>query len=219
MAPARFVPIAEDSGLIVPIGRWVLREACAQTKKWQDLGLDPGFVSINISALEFRRRDFVDSVRRVLLDTGLKPKFIQLEIRESVLMHDAEASVLILNELKALGISIAVDDFGAGYSSLSYLSQFPIDVLKIDQSFVHAIGLSEEDSVIVSAAIAMGTNLKQRVVAQGVEDERQSSFLGAECCEEAQGFLFSRPLSAARFSALLRRAQAPSAGQELHFEQ
>ncbi len=204
MAPGMFVPIAEDSGLIVAIGRWVLREACAQTKKWHDLGLDPGIVSVNVSALEFRRKDFVDSVRLALLDTGLWPGAIQLEITESVLMNDVESSTRILGELKGLGVSIAVDDFGTGYSSLSYLSKFPIDVLKIDRSFINAVGNSESDSIIVSAVIAMGANLKQRVVAEGVEEVGQVAFLKAECCEEAQGFLFSRPLTSDRFAALLR---------------
>ncbi len=202
--PERFVPIAEDCGLIVPIGHWVLREACMQAKRWQDAGLQPASVAVNISALEFRHKNFVANVRAILSETGLKPSCLQLEITESVLMRDAESSTAILQQLKTMGVQLAVDDFGTGYSSLSYLKQFPIDVLKIDQSFVQDIGSTHyNDGVIVSAVIAMGTSLKQRVVAEGVEEEVQLAFLKAQNCEEGQGYFFSRPLGAEQFATLL----------------
>ena len=202
--PDRFVPIAEECGLIVPIGRWVLREACAQAKRWEVAGLKPAAVAVNISALEFRHKDFVAGVHAVLIEAGLEPSCLQLEITESVLMRDAESSTAILQQLKNMGVQLAVDDFGTGYSSLSYLKQFPIDTLKIDQSFVQEIGSSNDnDGIIVSAVIAMGTSLKQRVVAEGVEDKAQLAFLKAQSCEEGQGYFFSRPLVAEQFATLL----------------
>ena len=203
MLPNRFVPIAEECGLIVPIGRRVLREACAQAKRWQDAGLKPGSVAVNISALEFRRTDFVDGVREALHETGLSPRCLELEITESVLMRDAESSTAILQQLKNMGVQLAVDDFGTGYSSLSYLSQFPIDVLKIDRSFVHDIESANGNAIIVSAVIAMGTSLKQRVIAEGIEHAGQLAFLKERHCEEGQGYFFSRPLVAEQFGALL----------------
>lgn len=204
--PIRFIRIAEDCGVIIPIGRWVLREACAQTKQWQDDGLKIAAISVNISAVEFRRQDFVEGVRTILAETGLSPNCLQLEITESVLMHHAEGSVAILQQLKEMGIQLAVDDFGTGYSSLSYLNQFPIDVLKIDQSFVNDIGASKTDGDggIVSAVIAMGNSLNQKVIAEGIEKQGQLSFLKAQHCEEGQGYIFSRPLAAEQFAKLLR---------------
>ena len=201
--PERFVPIAEDCGLIVPIGRWVLREACAQARRWEDAGLKPASIAVNISALEFRRGDFVEGVRAILRETGLAPRCLQLEITESVLMHNAESSTAILRQLKDMGVQLAVDDFGTGYSSLSYLHLFPIDVLKIDGSFVHDIDSINGNGSIVSAVIAMGTSLKQRVIAEGVEKQGQLAFLKAQHCEEGQGYFFSRPLVAEEFAALL----------------
>ncbi|MHB1677911.1 MAG: EAL domain-containing protein [Sulfuriferula sp.] len=203
LLPDRFVPIAEDCGLIVAIGRWVLREACTQTKRWKDAGLKPGSIAVNISALEFRRKDFVDEVGAILKETGLAPQYLQLEITESVLMRDAESSTMVLQQLKNMGVQLAVDDFGTGYSSLSYLHQFPIDVLKIDQSFVHDITTVKGNGIIVSAVIAMGNSLKQQVVAEGVEQLVQLTFLQGQHCEEGQGYLFSRPLAAEQFAALL----------------
>ena len=201
--PERFVPVAEDCGLIVPIGRWVLREACAQARRWEDAGLKPASIAVNISALEFRRGDFVEGVRAILHETGLAPCCLQLEITESVLMHNAETSTAILQQLKDMGVQLAVDDFGTGYSSLSYLHLFPIDVLKIDGSFVHDIDSANGNGIIVSAVIAMGTSLKQRVIAEGVEKQGQLAFLKAQHCEEGQGYFFSRPLVAEEFATLL----------------
>ena len=203
MLPDRFVPIAEDCGLIVPIGRWVLREACAQARRWEDAGLKLASVAVNISAQEFHSKDFVDGVRGILTETGLEPGRLQLEITESALMRDAESSTAILQQLKNIGVQLAVDDFGTGYSSLSYLNQFPIDVLKIDGSFVNEIGSTNGNGIIVKAIIAMGTSLKQRVVTEGVEEQAQLAFLTAQHCEEGQGYFFSRPLIAEQFAALL----------------
>ncbi|HEX5842297.1 MAG TPA: EAL domain-containing protein, partial [Pseudomonas sp.] len=208
--PARFIPVAEACGLIVPIGRWVLQQACAQAKRWEKSGHKLHSVSVNISALELRSKDFVASVSRALANSGLNPKHLQLEITESVLMRDAQASANILQQLKDIGVQLAIDDFGTGYSSLSYLSQFPIDELKIDRSFVSDIGHNSD--IIVSAVIAMGNSLKQRVIAEGVEQQTQLEFLQASHCDEGQGYLFSHALSAEHFTSLLRSGISRFAG-------
>ncbi|GJJ01914.1 hypothetical protein RugamoR64_24520 [Duganella rhizosphaerae] len=205
VAPSRFIPVAEDCGLIVPLGEWVLREACMQVARWKGAGLDPGVIAVNISALEFRDDGFVGRLRTILAGSGLAPACLELELTEGVLMHDAGASAAILHELKDIGVRLAIDDFGTGYSSLSYLNRFPIDVLKIDQSFVRDIHAAPGDGVIVSAVIAMGRSLGQRVVAEGVEQAEQLLFLRAHHCDEGQGFLLGRPLPAAGFGALLVR--------------
>src|ERR1700687_466394 len=202
--PAQFVPIAEDCGLIIQIGRWVLYEACRQAREWQDAGLPFKRVSINVSAVEFRDKSFVESVRAILSETGLEAQYLDLELTEGVLMEDAESTAAVLQELKAMGVHLAVDDFGTGFSSLSYLQQFPIDVLKIDQSFVHRITGDPADSSIVSAIINMAKSLKQRVIAEGIETQEQLAFLQAQHCAEGQGYLFSRPLAAAQFAHLLQ---------------
>jgi diguanylate cyclase (GGDEF)-like protein/PAS domain S-box-containing protein len=205
ISPGRFIPIAEDCGLIVQIGRWVLREACRQTREWQDAGWLRLPIAVNVSALEFRDPAFVDSVRTVLQETGLQARYLELELTEGVLMEDGQSTAAVLQELKKMGVQLAVDDFGTGYSSLSYLQQFPIDVLKIDQSFVHHITGNPDDSPIVSAIIDMGKNLKQRVIAEGVETQGQLAFLQAQRCAEGQGYFFSRPLAAAQFAYLLQK--------------
>jgi diguanylate cyclase (GGDEF)-like protein len=204
VSPSRFIPVAEECGLIVPIGQWVLREACMQISRWKEGGLDPGIVAVNISALEFRDDGFADALRAILAESGLEPACLELEITEGVLMRDAGASTAILRELKQIGVVLAIDDFGTGYSSLSYLNRFPIDVLKIDQSFVRDISTAPGDGVIVGAVIAMGSSLGQRVVAEGVEEAAQLHFLRAHHCDEGQGYLFSKPLPANGFAALLR---------------
>jgi diguanylate cyclase (GGDEF)-like protein/PAS domain S-box-containing protein len=202
--PSQFVPIAEDCGLIVQIGRWVLREACRQAREWQDAGLPFKRISINVSAVEFRDKGFVESVRAILSETGFQARYLDLELTEGVLMEDAESTASVLQALKRMGIHLAVDDFGTGYSSLSYLQQFPIDVLKIDKSFVQRITSDPDGSSIVSAIIDMGKNLKQCVIAEGIETEQQRAFLQAHHCAEGQGYLFSRPLAAAQFEHLLQ---------------
>jgi diguanylate cyclase (GGDEF)-like protein/PAS domain S-box-containing protein len=201
--PGRFVAIAEDCGLIVPIGRWMLQQVCAQISIWQKAGLRQIPISVNISALEFRQKDFVEEVRSLVDETGISPSLLQLEITENVLMSDAKASIAILLKLKEMGLLLAVDDFGTGYSSLSYLQQFPIDVLKIDQSFLHEIAVTNGNGLIVVAVIAMGKSLRLLVVAEGVENQEQLCFLRAQHCEEGQGFLFSKPLAADQMATLL----------------
>ncbi len=203
LTPVQFISIAEESGLIVPIGHWVLREACRQTKAWQDAGLPIVPVAVNISAVEFRHKDFLDGVTRVLADTGLEPRYLELELTESILMIDAEASTSVLHALKHMGVQLAIDDFGTGYSSLSYLKRFPIDTLKIDQSFVRDLATDSDDATIVSAVIGMARNLKQRVVAEGVETNEQLVFLQERKCDAGQGYLFSHPLPAEDFALLL----------------
>src|ERR1700730_6216685 len=206
--PDHFIPITEDCGLIVQIGRWVLRESCRQAREWQDAGLPCKRVSVNVSAVEFRDRGFVEGVRAILAETGLEPRYLDLELTEGVLMDDVESTASVLQGLKAMGVHLAVDDFGTGYSSLSYLRQLPIDVLKIDQSFIQQISADPYDSAIVSAIIDMGKNLNQRVIAEGVETQEQLAFLQARRCEEGQGYLFSRPVAAAQFAQLLHQGMS-----------
>jgi len=201
--PGQFVPIAEECGLIVPIGHWVLREACRQMQAWRAIGMAVVPVSVNISALEFRHAGFVQGVATVLTETGLPACYLELELTESILMHEAESSALVLEKLKAMGVRLAIDDFGTGYSSLSYLNRFPIDTLKIDQSFVRDIASNADDAAIVAAVIGMGKNLKQRVVAEGVETSEQLAFLKMEDCDEGQGFIFSYPIPPIEFAQLL----------------
>jgi diguanylate cyclase (GGDEF)-like protein/PAS domain S-box-containing protein len=201
--PERFISIAEECGLIVPIGRWVLHEACTQAVRWRRAGIPEVSIAVNVSALEFRHRDFFDHLLTVLDATGADPSCLQLELTESVLMRDVAASAGLLARFKAMGVQIAVDDFGTGYSSLSYLNQFPIDVLKIDRSFVKAIDAGSSNGAIVSAVIGMGKNLHQRVIAEGVEDEGQLAFLKTHQCNEGQGYLFSRPVDAAQMQVML----------------
>jgi len=204
LLPSQFVAIAEDCGLILPIGRWVLREACRQARVWQDADLPFKRISINVSAVEFHDKGFVESVRTILSETGLEARYLDLELTEGVLMKGAESTAAVLRELKILGVQLAVDDFGTGYSSLSYLQQFPIDVLKIDKSFVHQISGDLNGSAIVSAIIEMGKSLKHRVIAEGIETEEQLAFLRARHCAEGQGYLFSQPVAAAKLADLLQ---------------
>jgi diguanylate cyclase (GGDEF)-like protein/PAS domain S-box-containing protein len=204
LPPTQFVPIAEDCGLILPIGRWVLREACRQARGWQEAGLPFNRISVNVSAAEFRATTFLAEVSASLKETGLEARYLDLELTESALMLRAESSAAILHSLKAMGVHLAVDDFGTGYSSLSYLQRFPIDILKIDKSFVHQITGDLDDSPIVGAIINMGKSLKQRVIAEGVETEQQLAFLQGQHCLEGQGYLFSQPLPAAQLAHLLQ---------------
>lgn len=201
--PLSFIPVAEDSGLILPIGMWVRREACAQTRAWQDAGLPRVPVAVNISVVEFRDQNFLESIRATLKETRLDPNFLELELTESVLMQHAEATTAVLRYLKSMGVQLTVDDFGTGYSSLSYLRRFPIDALKIDRSFVREITSNTDDATIVSAVISMGKSLKQRVIAEGVETQEQLAFLRAQECPEGQGYYFSRPVFAKDFAKLL----------------
>jgi EAL domain-containing protein (putative c-di-GMP-specific phosphodiesterase class I) len=211
LPPAQFVAIAEDCGLIRRIDSWVMREACKQARSWQVAGLPSVPVSVNVSAIEFRHDGFVDGVRTILSETGLEAQYLELELTESVLMDDAASTECVLQELKSMGVFLAVDDFGTGYSSLSYLRRFPINVLKIDQSFVQQITADPNDSTLVSAIINMGQSLRYRVIAEGVETQQQRAYLRAQNCAEGQGYLFSRPLAAPQFANLLEAGvEAPS---------
>ncbi len=201
--PSQFIPVAEDCGMILPIGIWVLREACKQAKDWVDAGLPIRTIAVNISAMQFRNDHFLKDVFSILSETGLDPKCLELELTESVLIKRAETASSVLQTLRAKGIQIAVDDFGTGYSSLSYLTKFPIDALKIDQSFVRQISTVPTDTTIVTTVISMGQSLKLRVVAEGVETQNELEFLQAHNCEEAQGYFFSRPVPAQKFARLL----------------
>jgi diguanylate cyclase (GGDEF)-like protein/PAS domain S-box-containing protein len=203
VSPAQFIPVAEDCGFILPIGNWVLREACRQARAWVDAGLAVGTVAVNISAMEFRDENFLEGVFSALKDTGLDPSSLELELTESVLMNRAESTESILKALRAIGVKVAVDDFGTGYSSLSYLRKFPIDALKIDQSFVHQITTVPDETIIVAAVISMGRSLKLRVIAEGVETQDELAFLQTQQCDEAQGYYFSPPVVPEQFAKLL----------------
>jgi diguanylate cyclase (GGDEF)-like protein/PAS domain S-box-containing protein len=200
--PTDFVPIAEDCGLIVPIGQWVLREACRQARAWIDEGRRPMAVAVNISAGEFRHPRFLEHVREVLSDTRLDARYLELELTESSLIQHAESTALALQALKDIGVQVAIDDFGTGYSSLSYLRKFPIDVLKVDQSFVREISADSVGNSIVCAVIGMGRSLGHRVIAEGVETREQLAFLQSQRCGEGQGYYFSRPLDPKQFVKL-----------------
>jgi len=208
VGPDNFISIAEECGLILPIGRWVLREACRQTKAWLEAGLDIAQIAVNVSSREFHGKDFLAGVMSILDDTGLDPRHLELEMTESGLIQDSIPTTAILRALKHLGVQIAIDDFGTGYSSLSYMLRFPIDTLKIDRSFVQTldegtIDKGDAGEAIVSAVIAMGTSLKQRVVAEGIETQQQLAFLQSRHCAEGQGYYFSRPVPADEFASLL----------------
>jgi diguanylate cyclase (GGDEF)-like protein/PAS domain S-box-containing protein len=203
--PTDFIPIAEESGLIVPIGRWVLAEACHQAQAWQDIGLAPIRVGINISAVELRANDFVESIGLILAASGLESRFLELELTETSLMQDSTSTSAVLQALKATGLHLALDDFGTGYSSLNHLKRFPIDTLKIDRSFVHGIPTNSDDAGIVGAVISMGSHLHMRVVAEGVETREQLVFLQHHDCPFGQGYYFSQPVTARECTQLLRR--------------
>jgi diguanylate cyclase (GGDEF)-like protein/PAS domain S-box-containing protein len=203
ISPAQFISVAEDSGLILPIGNWVLREACRQARAWADAGLPLACMAVNVSAIEFRDENFLEGVLSVLQDTGLNPRSLELELTESVIMKRPESTGSILKTLRERGVRVAVDDFGTGYSSLSYLRKFPIDALKIDQSFVRQITTAPVETTIVAAIISMGRSLKLRVIAEGVETQEELAFLQTHQCDEAQGYYFSRPLPPHEFAKLL----------------
>jgi diguanylate cyclase (GGDEF)-like protein/PAS domain S-box-containing protein len=207
IGPSSFIPIAEETGLIGPIGRWVLQTACAQNKAWQDAGFKPFVVAVNVSPRQFRRDEFVQTITEVLEQTKLDPQWLEIELTENMVMHDGEHMVEMLHAIKRLGVGIAVDDFGTGYSSLSYLKRFPVDRLKVDRSFVKDIATDPDSAAIVRTIVALGHNLNLKVVAEGVETEEQIAFLAANACDELQGFYFSKPVSAWRFRKLFH---APS---------
>ena len=202
--PEKFIPIAEQCGYIVPIGRWVLREACRQTQSWLDAGLAPMPLAINISAVELRSKNFVRGVRAVLQDTRLDPRHLEFELTETALMQDPQSTVAVLKSLKEMGVRLTLDDFGTGYSSLSYLKRFPIDALKIDRSFVRGLCTNAGDANIVSAVINMGKSFRLKVIAEGVETRQQFLKLQAQQCAEGQGYYFQAPVAGNEFAKLLK---------------
>ncbi len=210
ISPGQFIPIAEERGLIIPISEWVLHEACQQNRRWQGAGLPPLPVAVNLSAAHFRQENLQETVEYALQDSNLDPRLLELEITEGMVMQDAEDVVLMLNELKAMGIRLTVDDFGTGYSSLSYLKRFPLDKLKVDRSFVRDITLNEQDAEITRAIISMAHGLGLKVVAEGVETQDQLKFLRWQKCDDMQGFYFSRPLLTEDFERLV------TSGRRLH---
>ncbi|MGA7442316.1 MAG: EAL domain-containing protein, partial [Candidatus Sulfotelmatobacter sp.] len=202
--PDKFIQIAENVGLIVPIGEWVLRTACSQARKWQDEGLPAVMVAVNISAIQFRQKGFCKLIRKVLDETGLPAKYLELELTESLLLDNADLMLSVVEELKAMGVTLAIDDFGTGYSSLSYLKHFPVSKLKIDRSFVRDVAVNPDDAAITTAIISMAKSLNLKVIAEGVEDEAQMSFLRAQRCDEIQGYYFSKPLAVDKVAEKLR---------------
>jgi EAL domain-containing protein (putative c-di-GMP-specific phosphodiesterase class I) len=198
ISPAEFIPVAEDTGLIIPLGEWVLEKACAQAREWQVH--QPGLrIAVNLSARQFRQRNLVDMIKRVLATTGLAPHLLELELTESILMDNVDDTLRTLARLEGMGIKFAIDDFGTGYSSLSYLKRFPIHTLKIDRSFVRDISTDPDDAAIVTAIIFMARSLNLQVTAEGVETAEQSDFLRSLNCDHVQGFYFDRPLPAYEF--------------------
>jgi diguanylate cyclase (GGDEF)-like protein/PAS domain S-box-containing protein len=203
MPPAKFIPLAEETGLILPIGEWVLRTACSQNREWQEEGLPPIRAAVNISGMQFEQHNIVETISRILTETGLSAEYLELELTESVLMKKTEGAISILHRLHDMGTRISIDDFGTGYSSLSYLKKFPIDTLKIDRSFIREVTVNPEDAAITQAIIAMARSLKLKVVAEAVETKDQLEFLKAHLCDEIQGFYFSPPLPPEVFKSFL----------------
>jgi EAL domain-containing protein (putative c-di-GMP-specific phosphodiesterase class I) len=202
VAPDQFISIAEDSGLIEAIGQWVLREACTQVRAWLADGLPIDRVSVNVSAVEFNRKSFLDNVRAILKDTGLDPWRLEIELTETAVMRDVIATSLVLEELSAEGVRFAMDDFGTGYSSLNHLLLFPIDTLKIDKSFVQDVRSNANAATIVSAIIQLGRSLELEVIAEGIETAEQSGFLASRGCHAGQGYYFGPPVSAPEVPSL-----------------
>ena len=194
VSPNKFIPIAENSGLIGPIGEWVLRTACAQARQWQDQGLPAVPVAVNVSTVQFGQKGFLRLIQTVLRETGLAPQYLELELTESLLLSNADVMLTMLQELKAMGLKLSIDDFGTGYSSLSYLRYFPVYKLKIDRSFVTDVATDPDDAAITGTIISMAKSLGLKVLAEGVENDAQLSFLRAHHCDEIQGFYFSQPL-------------------------
>jgi len=199
VSPAEFIPVAEETRLILPIGEWVLRQAAEQAKHWMERGQEPLVMAVNLSAVQFRHPDLPDLITRILDDVGLPPEYLELELTEGIAMHDPQAAIAVMNNLHDRGIRMSIDDFGTGYSSLSYLKKFQVYKLKIDQSFVRDISTDIEDKAIVSAVINMARSLGLITIAEGVETAGQLEFLSERGCEEVQGYYFSKPLPSEQF--------------------
>ena len=212
ISPGQFIPLAEETGLIVPIGEWVLRTAARQNREWQDQGYDPIRMAVNLSPAQFRQPNLFETVHRLVSDVGMPCEWLELELTEGMLMQDAQTTIQILRKLKNAGIHLSIDDFGTGYSSLSYLKRFPINTLKIDQSFVRDVTTNPEDAAIATSIILMGHSLKLNVIAEGVETDSQLSFLKILQCNEVQGYLISPPVPPAKAEAFLTRSTPDGPG-------
>lgn len=207
MVPAeRFVPLAEETGLIISLGEQVLRIACKQFSVWHDAGLEPGMIAVNLSTKQFRDKNLLSSVSKIIHDTGCRPACVELEVTESFAMNRPEDSIATMKQLRKLGMDLAIDDFGTGYSSMTYLKKLPISKLKIDRSFISGIPHDANDLAITRATIALGKTLGLRIIAEGVETVEQEAMLRAEGCDEAQGYYYGKPMSAEDATALLRKA-------------
>jgi EAL domain-containing protein (putative c-di-GMP-specific phosphodiesterase class I) len=209
VGPATFIPLAEETGLIVPIGEWVLREALTELRRWARAGVGNVSVAVNVSMLQLQRGELAALLRELLEETGLPPRHVVLELTESMVMANAERSISTLGELKALGVSIAIDDFGTGYSSLSQLKRLPIDTLKIDKAFVGEISIDADDEAITATVITMAHTLGLDVIAEGVETPEQLAYLREQGCDEVQGYLISPPLPGEAMLAFLLEQRAP----------
>lgn len=214
ISPERFIPLAEENGLILPLGDWVLAEACRQMREWQDRHAPFGPLSVNLAGAQLRQPQLVERIDRLLQDTGVIPCHLQLEITEGFIMSQAEEALAVLHALKALGVQLAIDDFGTGYSSLSYLKRLPLDIIKIDKSFVRGLPDDLEDAAIARAIIALGRSMQLTVIAEGVETHAQEAFLTAEGCEQIQGYVVSRPLPADVFARQFLDPCQPVGAQE-----
>jgi diguanylate cyclase (GGDEF)-like protein len=205
VAPAQFIPLAEETGLIVPIGKWVLKTACAQNVAWQHAGLPPLRMAVNVSARQFANEQLAADIAAVLQESGMAPELLEIELTESMVMQNPERSIKLLAAIKQMGVRLAIDDFGVGYSSLAQIKRFPIDTLKVDRSFIRDLEQSPEDRAITQAIIAMGKTLSLTVVAEGVETQAQETFLRDNACDEMQGYFFNRPVAYGEFATLLRK--------------
>ncbi|MGB7846412.1 MAG: EAL domain-containing protein [Candidatus Acidiferrum sp.] len=213
ITPDRFIPVAENTGLIIPIGEWVLRTACLQALQWQSEGFPPLTVAVNVSPVQFRQKAFPELVQRVLDETGLSPEYLDLELTEGLIISSPEVVLSAFHELKEMGVKLSIDDFGTGYSNLSYLRHFPVHKLKIDRSFIRDLASDPDDASITSTIISMARSLNLKVIAEGVENEGQMSFLRAHDCDEYQGFYFSKPLPASDFANCLHRESLKLGGE------
>jgi len=205
VSPAEFIPLAEESGLIIEIGKWVLKMACRQNVEWQKQGLAPMRVAVNLSARQFRDEKLLQDISDILDDTGLASDWLEIEVTESMVMHDAKHAIQILQQLKLLGIRLSIDDFGTGYSSLAYLRHLPVDCVKIDRSFIKDIPNEADDMAITTGIIGLAHCLRLEVVAEGIETANQLEFLKANGCDEIQGYFFSKPLPVPELTSLLER--------------